>query len=99
MNEAVSALELKGEKETLNILIACAKEISEEFYTQESYAEMKEALDAAISVRDNEDAGISAVDIAVQSLEDKIDLLIYRDADYTSVNAAIEAIPAYLFSI
>lgn len=99
LNEAVSALELKGEKETLNILIARAKEISEEFYTQESYAEMKEALDAAISVRDNEDAGISAVDIAVQSLEDKIDLLIYRDADYTSVNAAIEAIPAYLFSI
>lgn len=96
LNAAVSALELKGEKETLDALIARAKEITEELYTPESYAEMKEALDAAVSVQDNEDAGVSEVNTAVQTLNDKIDALVYRDADYSAVDAALEKIPADL---
>lgn len=96
LNTAVSALELKGEKETLDTVIARAEEISEELYTPESYAEMKDALDAAVNVQDNEDAGVSEINSAVQTLNDKIEALVYRDADYSAVDAALEKIPADL---
>lgn len=96
LNASVSALELKGKKETIDDVIVRAKEISEDLYTPESYAEMKDALAAAASVQDNEDAGVSEVNNAVQTLNDKIDALVYRDADYSAVDAVLKKIPADL---
>ena len=93
LNAAVSALELKGEKDTLDAVIARAKKISEELYTPESYAEMKDALNAAVRVQDNEDAGVSEVNSTVQTLNDKINALVYKNADYSAVDAAVKKIP------
>ena len=96
LNTAVSSLELRGEKETLDAFIARTDEISEELYTPESYAEMKAAIEGAVNVLKNADAGVSEVNNAVQNLNDKIDALVYRNADYSAVDAALEKIPTDL---
>lgn len=96
LNAAVSSLELKGEKETLVSVIEQAKEIDEKLYTDESYAVMREALAAAEKTHSNEDAGVTEVSSAVQSLNTAIETLVYKDADYSAVDAAIEKIPADL---
>lgn len=96
LSNAVSSLELRGEKETLDALIARTDKISEEFYTPESYTEMKEALDAAVLVQNNADAGVSEVNKAVQNLKDKIDALVYKSADYSAVDEALKKVPTDL---
>ena len=96
LNAAVSALELKGEKETLVSVIEQAKKIDESLYTAESYAAMTDALTSAEKTNSNEDAGVTEVSTAVQSLNSAIEALVYRDADYSAVDAAIEKIPADL---
>lgn len=96
LNAAVSSLELKGEKETLASVIEQAKEIDAKLYTDESFAVMKAALDVAEKTQSNDDAGVTAVSNAVQTLNEAINALVYKDADYSAVDAAIEKIPADL---
>ncbi|MDE6767708.1 MAG: NEAT domain-containing protein, partial [Eubacterium sp.] len=96
LNAAVSSLDFKGEKDTLISVIEQAKKINENLYTVESYAVMKDALAIAEKAQSNEDAGVTEVSNAVQSLNSAIEALVYKDADYSAVDAAIEKIPADL---
>lgn len=96
INIAISSLELKGEKETLVSVIVQAKEIDEKLYTDESYAVMKEALAAAEKTQSNDDAGVTEVNDAVQKLNAAMKALVYKDADYSAVDAALSKIPADL---
>ena len=96
INSAVDALELKGEKESLASLIENAKNIDTNLYTADSLAVMNDALAAAEKTQANEDAGTSEVNNAVQTLDDAIKALVYKDADYSAVDAALAKIPADL---
>ena len=96
LNAAVSSLDFKGEKDILISVIEQAKKINENLYTVESYAVMKDALAIAEKAQSNEDAGVTEVSNAVQSLNSAIEALVYKDADYSAVDAAIEKIPADL---
>ena len=96
LNAAVSSLELKGEKETLVSVIEQAKEFDEKLYTDESYAAMKDALAAAEKTNSNDDAGVTEVSSAVQTLNDAMNALVYKDADYSAVDAALSKIPTDL---
>lgn len=96
INTAVSALELKGEKETLVSLIEQAKNIDTNLYTEDSLTAMNDALAAAQKTQNNDDAGVSEVNDAVQVLNDAIASLVYKDADYSAVDSALASIPSDL---
>ena len=99
LNAAVGALELKADKTELSAAVARADEVSADLYTEQSYNALKAALVSAKALLADRDAGVSAAEAALQALNVAMDTLVYKDADYTAVRAAIERIPADIFSI
>ena len=93
LNAAIDGLEELGDKSELNTLIEETSVIDQSLYTDETVSTMKTALNTAKSVQNDSDAGVSAIAAAVSDLRTAISGLIYKDADYSEVQAAIHSIP------
>lgn len=97
LKAAVDGLEPLGDKAALDGKLAEAKALLEkngELYTADSAKRLSEAVGQAESLPGQ--AGQSAVDAALKGLIEAMELLTYRDADYSAVDKALAAIPADL---
>jgi len=81
-----------GDKTALAEAIAAAQAITgADDYTPASWTALQEALAAAIVVNNNPLASQPEVDAALAELLEALDNLVYVDADYSDVDAAIAA--------
>ena len=94
LKNAVEGLEPLADKTSLSAKITEAKALLEkngELYTEDSVKKLNDAIDHAEKL--SEQDGQPAADAALESLINAIEALIYRDADYSAVDAAIASIP------
>lgn len=89
--EAINALEEKGDKSSLDALIAEAETKEETAYTPNSWNAFQEKLTAAKEVQNNQDAGVTQVTAAVNELTAAMEGLIAR-ADLSSLNQLLDEV-------
>lgn len=89
--EAINALEEKGDKSSLDALIAEAEAKEETAYTPNSWNAFQEKLTAAKEVQNNQDAGVTQVTAAVNELTAAMEGLIAR-ADLSSLNQLLDEV-------
>ncbi len=70
--------------------IAKAKKIDASLYTEDTYAILADAITNAEKVNNTALATTTQINKAITLLDDAKEQLVYRDADYTSVNIAID---------
>ncbi len=78
------------EKVALSEKIAEAKSYNEKLYTAESYKILADAIVSAQSVYNKATANNTEINGAIQLLDEAVKTLVFTNADYTSVKAAIE---------
>ena len=99
MNEYTTALQQKltemdtpsVDKSELEEAIQNATAILPNNYTDASYALLTNAIQQANTVMENQNATAEDVNNAVKAINDAVAALTYKGADYSAVNAAIEA--------
>ena len=99
LNEYTTALQQKltemdtpsVDKSELEEAIQNATAILPNNYTDASYALLTNAIQQANTVMENQDATAEDVNNAVKTINDAVAALEYKGADYSAVNAAIEA--------
>ncbi len=81
-------------KDALTAAIAEANAVEAGNYTDDSYASLKKALDAAEALVDN--ATAAEFKAAKEAIDAAIEALAYKPADYTKVDEAIAKVPSDL---
>ena len=81
-------------KDALTAAIAEANAVEAGNYTDDSYASLKKALDAAEALGDN--ATAAEFKAAKEAIDAAIEALVYKLADYTKVDEAIAKVPSDL---
>ncbi len=81
-------------KDALTAAIAEANAVEAGNYTDDSYASLKKALDAAEALGDN--ATAAEFKAAKEAIDAAIEALAYKPADYTKVDEAIAKVPSDL---
>ena len=89
--EAINALEEKGDKSSLDALIAEAETKEETAYTPNSWNAFQEKLTTAKEVQNNQDAGVTQVTAAVNELTDAMEGLTAR-ANLSSLNQLLDEV-------
>lgn len=95
--DAIDGLAEKADKTALDEKISEANAIlkeSGELYTEESVQKLNDAISAARSLTDDTDQ--KTANEAEAAIDAAIKGLVYRDADYSAVNAALASIPSDL---
>lgn len=95
--DAIDGLAEKADKTALDEKISEANAIlkeSGELYTEESVQKLNDAISAARSLTDDTDQ--KTANDAEAAIDAAIKGLVYRDADYSAVNAALASIPSDL---
>ncbi len=81
-------------KDALTAAIAEGNALEEGNYTEDSYATLKKALDAAKALGDS--ATVAQCKAAKEAIDAAIEALVYKPADYTKVDEAIAKVPSDL---
>ena len=95
--DAIEGLAEKADKTALDEKISEANAIlkeSGELYTEESVQKLNDAISAARALTDDTDQ--KTANDAEAAIDAAIKGLVYRDADYSAVNAALASIPSDL---
>lgn len=95
--DAIDGLAEKADKTALDEKISEANAIlkeSGELYTEESVQKLNDAISAARALTDDTDQ--KTANDAEAAIDAAIKGLVYRDADYSAVNAALASIPSDL---
>ncbi len=95
--DAIDGLAEKADKTALDEKISEANAIlkeSGELYTEESVQKLNDAISAARALTDDTDQ--KTANEAEAAIDAAIKGLVYRDADYSAVNAALASIPSDL---
>ena len=93
---ATCAVAVTIDKSALNAAILEAASIKGAQYTSESFAALQTAISEARAVAEKTYAKTGEAQAAIAGLQDATAALQYRTADYTAVNAAVEAFNALL---
>ena len=87
----------KGDLTNLESLVESTKELTEANYTEETWTTLSDELTKANAlINDPNNAAKADVDASEKTLKNAIDELVYKSADYTAVDKAIEKAPSDL---
>ena len=87
----------KGDLTNLQTLVDSTKELTEANYTAETWTALSDELTKANAlINDPNNAAKADVDASEKTLKNAIDELVYKSADYTAVDKAIEKAPSDL---
>ena len=87
LRDAIDALVKRADKTELEAAINAAEDLKEEDYTEESWTEMQEKLEAAKEVMDDPEAAQTQADDAAKALNDAVDALV---VDKTALEEAMK---------
>ncbi len=89
-------LEVDIDKSALETAIEVAGTLTKDYYTETAWKIFEETLTYAKEVYENGSSTQKVVDEATQALNDALNGLVYKDADYSKVDEALTKVPTDL---